>query len=212
MLLNDIRCVHESPENTVSYLGSYCIVDNKSVVSHDLGNELSSTLVAPVQVPYISPDKGQPSTNLTEQLGAISTISNPVLNYFLARMLREAVPNSMALAINNRFSMAQLPPAQKFRTQTRSNLKKLPFFIKQEGMFPAVLYGIILNTVSYPAASNIPSLRDLTLKDRALIITPALLRGFARHKAQGDSKLSETMVTIDPLDKVHRIMVLGLNS
>ena len=106
MLLDDIRCVHESPENTVSYLSSCCIVDDESVVSHDLGNELSSTLVAPVQVPYTIPDKGQPSPNLNEQLGAVSTISNPVLNYFLIRMLREAVPNSIVLVINNRFLMA----------------------------------------------------------------------------------------------------------
>lgn len=75
-----------------------------------------------------------------------------------------------------------------------------------------MIYGIFKASAERSARKSPPTQQSeaLTLKDIALKMTPAVLRGFARHTVQGNTQNKETMITAEPSSKAHGIIVFGL--
>jgi len=196
MLLNDITTVHEDPENTISYLGSCCIAEDESVCSVDSRETTlfsKSAISGPSSQPVYTNDyrAAPPSTDLTQRLGTLQADLSTERPHFRTHPedhTPESLSPSMLLAMNNRFSKPQIPVSREYGAQTRAELKRLPIFMKEEGMFPTMIYGLL--KAAAEDSSSITTIQRRrqpvppTLKSVALKMTPAILHGYARYSVQ----------------------------
>lgn len=221
MLLDDIKSIHEDPENTVPYLGSCCIADGESagsIASTEASLLATSTTSGPsAWLTYANGTSARVSTDLTQQLSILPTGFGPESSAFVDGINEHdppGLPHSMLIAIKNRFLKEQIPAVQKIRAKTKAELKRLPFFMKEECVYPAVVYAI-LKAAAERSTSKSPRTKQSkapTLKDIALKMSPAILRGFARHTVQGDTQSKETMIPAEPSSEVHGMIVFGLSN
>jgi serine/threonine protein kinase len=216
MLCEQIMAHHDNPENSISYIGSCCVRDDDSDIEIGPSEDESFPRLARSDALFRTSNSSGEMVVLPPHTTAIpwKTLLALREEFFYTKLDQRgilALPRSMLLALSNRLPQKNIPPQRNSRSQTRGELRKLPLFMKEEAVFPAVICSILRDRAGLSNKLR----RQPTLEELAMNMTPAVIRGCCRHTVQLEGLTDkETMTTTNSSSEgeVHGMLVFGLTN